>query len=134
MLEAEGSGQKILVNAWRSFTGLMTWRRYAVYTGLLPKLMTKENRGTDKTLRMLIDIARSAQMMRGMRTEAMLAVSMAHIVRPGAPPASDLQKKAFEGFMNQADAGLAGAAKALSYTLDLSKEERQKLAAENAGP
>ena len=79
---------------------------------------------------MLIDIARSEQMIRGMRAEAMLAISLAHLVRPGVPPATDLQKKAFESFKNQTDTGLAGAAKAFSYSLDLSEKERKKLAAE----
>lgn len=130
VLDALGSEQKPLVNAWRSFAGHATWRRYVAYKGLLPKLLTKENRTTDKTLRMLIDIARSEQMIRGMRAEAMLAISLAHLVRPGAPPATDLQKKAFESFKNQTDTGLAGAAKAFSYSLDLSEKERKKLAAE----
>ena len=130
VLEAQDSKQKPLINAWQSFAGLTTWRRYVAYKALFPKLLTKENRTSDKTVRMLIDIARSEQMIRGMRTEAMLAVSLAHLVRPGIPPASDLQKKAFEGFTTQDDAGLAGAAKAFSYIFGLSAEDRKKLAAE----
>ena len=119
-------------NAWRGYSGLMLWRRHVAYKGLIGKILTTHKDDVDTGLPMVIDVARSNRMMRGVRTEAILAVALANVVRPGAPPASELQKKVYKEFMDHPDAGLAAAAKAFSYILELPQDGRASLALEIA--
>lgn len=128
----DGRNDSAMEGRWRAYAGVTRWRRYEGYKDLITPLFERKYATTEEGIRWTAEIADAPGMLRGARAEAMLMVAVAHLRRPGAPPADAQQRARLAAWIKQSDPALADAAKSFVRLLDLDDVARKKIASEMA--